>query len=230
MELPFFLDCLIKLLRGVPLTLELTFLSVMAGFLLALALAFARNGTFKPAVWFAKLYVFVFRGTPLLVQIYLLYYGPGQFEFIRKSMFWVVLKEPYWCALISLSLVTAAYGSEVIRGGLDSVSRGSIEAARAIGMSPWTLYRRIMFPLALRSALPAYGNEIILMVKATSLASIITLTEVTGIAYRIISESYRVAEVFLLAGAIYLLINFVITVAISSLEASLNTVNRIDYR
>jgi octopine/nopaline transport system permease protein len=217
-EKNFFYDSLVKLLNGVPLTLELTFISVSFGFLLATALAFARRGTFKPAIWFAKFYVFVFRGTPLLVQMYILYYGPSQFEFIRKSMLWEVLKEPFWCALISLSLVTAAYGSEVIRGGLDSVERGSIEAARAFGMSPITMYKRIIFPLALRSALPAYGNEIILMVKATSLASIITLTEITGIAYRLIAETYRVAEVFIIAGAIYLAINFAITVAISSLE------------
>lgn len=225
MEILFLLDSLVKMMHGVPLTLELTAFSVAIGFFLALVLAFARRGSFKPAVWIAKFYVFVFRGTPLLVQIYLIYYGPGQFEIVRKSIFWTVLQEPYWCALISLSLVTAAYGSEVIRGGLDGVPSESIEAAQAFGMSPILLYRRIIFPIALRRALPAYGNEIILMVKATSLASLITLTEVTGIAYRIIAESYRVAEVFLVAGAIYLLVNFTITTLISILEKRLNPIN-----
>jgi octopine/nopaline transport system permease protein len=161
--------------------------------------------------WIARLYVFVFRGTPLLVQIFIIYYGLSQFPVIRYSFLWPVLREPYWCAIIALTLNNAAYASEIIRGGLLSVPGGQIEAAKACGMSRFTCFRRIVMPLAIRQALPGYGNEMISMVKATSLASIITLMEVTGIAARLIAESYRAIEVFVIAGAIYLAINFVLT-------------------
>lgn len=220
-DLPFFVETFAALARGIPLTLELAALSVAMGFCLAVALALARRSGVAALGWFVRAYVFVFRGSPLLVQIYLIYYGPGQFEFVRRSVAWSVLREPHWCALISLSLVTAAYGSEVIRGGLESVPAGLAEGATALGLSPYLSYRLVILPLALRNALPAYGNEVILMVKATSLASVITLMDVTGIAYRIISESYRVTPVFVMAGAIYLAINSGIVWGVSRLERGL---------
>lgn len=171
--------------------------------------------------WIARLYVFVFRGTPLLVQIFIIYYGLSQFPVIRYSFLWPILREPYWCAIIALTLNNAAYASEIIRGGLLSVPSGQIEAAQACGMSRFTSFRRIVMPLAIRQALPGYGNEMISMVKATSLASIITLMEVTGIAAKLIAESYRAIEVFVIAGAIYLAINFVLTRALMFAEYKL---------
>lgn len=207
----FVYETLLSLLPGIPLTLQLALLSTVLGAVLALALALMRMSRFKVLAYAARLYVFFFRGTPLLVQIFLLYYGLGQFSEVRESFLWPFLREPYWCAILSLALCTAAYGSEIIRGGLRAVPYGEVEAARACGMSQATVMRRIILPLALRHALPAYGNELIIMVKSTSLASIITLMEVTGIASRLIAESYRVLEVFLVAGAIYLLINFTLT-------------------
>lgn len=217
----FVIETFNALARGIPLTVELAALSVTIGFCLAVLLAVARRSGVAALDWFVRAYVFVFRGSPLLVQIYLVYYAPGQFEFVRKSLAWGILREPYWCALISLSLVTAAYGSEVIRGGLDSVPQGLSEAATASGLSRFLAYRLVVLPLALRNALPAYGNEVILMVKATSLASVITLMDVTGIAYRIISESYRVTPVFIMAGAIYLAINACIVWGLRQLERRL---------
>lgn len=124
--------------------------------------------------------------------------------------------------LISLSLITAAYGSEIIRGGLQSVPTGVVEAASALGLSGFQKYRLIVFPLALRNALPAYGNEIIMMVKGTSLASVITIMDVTGIAYRIIAESYQVSVVFVMAGLIYLALNFLVIGLVTALERKLN--------
>lgn len=216
---PLFLaDTMVKLLAGVPLTLELTFISVGLGACLAVLLAVLRASVAIGA-WLVRLYVFALRGTPLLLQIFLIYYGLGQFAFVRAGLLWPFLRQPFWCAILALTMNTAAYGSEIIRGGLQSVPSGAIEAARVSGMSGLLLYRRIILPLAIRQALPAYGNELIAMVKATSLASIVTLMEISGIAYAIISETYRALEVFICAGALYLLINFLLSRAVAALEA-----------
>ncbi len=211
MDTAFLLDTLRTLLPGIPLTLQLAALSALCGLVLALLLAFMQVSGVRPAMWVARFYVFVFRGTPLLLQLFLIYYGLSQFRGLRASIFWPLLRDPYWCAVIALSLNTAAYASEIIRGGLLSVPAGQVEAAQACGMSRLLILRRIVLPLAFRQALPAYGNEIILMVKATSLASIITLMEITGLAARLIAETYRAVEVFVVAGCLYLAINFLLT-------------------
>jgi octopine/nopaline transport system permease protein len=211
MDPGFMAETFLTLVAGVPLTLKLAFLSVALGAVIALVLALMRLSGVAGLDWIARSYVFVFRGTPLLVQIFLIYYGLGQFSWIRTSLLWPFLREPFWCAVLALTLNTASYSSEIIRGGLLSVPAGQVEAARACGMSRSLLLRRIVLPLAVRLALPAYGNEIILMVKATSLASIITLMEISGLATKIISDTYRAVEVFIVAGAIYLAINFVLT-------------------
>ncbi|CAJ0995562.1 ABC transporter permease [Sodalis praecaptivus] len=218
MDFEFLRDTLMQLLPGVPLTLELAIGSVALGFFLALLLALMRLS----GVWIldtiARLYVFAFRGSPLLVQMFLIYYGLGHFPAVRESVLWPILREPYWCALLSLTLCTAAYASEIIRGGLLSVPGGRIEAAYACGMTRQKVFRRIILPVAMRQALPAYGNEMISMVKSTSLALIITLMEITGIAAGIIAETYRALEVFLVAGALYLAINLVLTRLLQWLE------------
>ncbi len=211
MDFQFMLETLERLLPGVPMTLELAFLSCAIGAFLALGLASMRLSSNRLLSWFAQIYVFVFRGTPLLVQLFLVYYGLSQFAVIRHSFLWPFLREPFWCAVLALSLNTGAYASEIVRGGLLSVPAGQVEAAKACGMSRALRFRRIILPLAIREALPAYSTELILMIKSTSLASIITLMEVTGLAAQIISETYRVIEVFVLAGALYLLMNFVLT-------------------
>jgi octopine/nopaline transport system permease protein len=221
MDYQFFADTVFSLLSGVPKTLQLAAISISSGAVLAVVLASLRlygPWTLRTLV---SAYVFVFRGTPLLVQIFLIYYGLGQLSAVRHSFLWVYLREPFWCAVLALALNTAAYGAEIIRGGILSVPYGQIEAAWACGMSGLTTFRRITFPVALRQALPAYSNEIILMVKSTSLASIITLMEVTGIAYKIISETYNAVPVFVCAGSIYLLINFVVTRVLQYIERRL---------
>jgi octopine/nopaline transport system permease protein len=219
----FIADTFLRLMSGVPLTLKLAGTSISFG--LAIALALATTLQYGPLVlaWPIRVFVSAFRGTPLLVQIFLIYYGLGQFRpSLQELGLWTFFREPFWCAILALTLNTSAYGTEIIRGGLQSVPYGQIEAARACGMSPWLVYRRVTLPIALRQALPSYSNEIILMIKGTSLASIVTLTEVTGIAQQIISQTYRAIEVFACAGAIYLVMNFLVTRLIGWLEYRLS--------
>lgn len=218
MDLVFLRECVLRILPGLPVTLSLMALSVSVGLVFACLLAAARLSRHRWLGWPARAYVFVFRGTPLAIQMFLIYFGLAQFPAIRASLLWPYLREPFWCAFLALMMNTAAYGSEIVRGGLLSVPFGQVDAARAAGMSGLLLFRRIIGPIALRQALPGYGNEIILMVKATSLASMVTLVEITGLAARIISETYRVFEAFLVAAAVYLAINFAIARGVAALE------------
>lgn len=221
-DLSFFAKNVLALCRGIPLTLQLTLLSVMSGALFAMLLASFRLSGNRVLDGLARGYIFVFRGTPLLVQLYIIYYGLSQFPELRKSFVWPFLREPYWCASLALCLNTAAYSAEIIRGGVISVPLGQIEAARAYGMGRLTLLRRIIAPQAFRLMLPAYSNELILVVKSTALASTITMMEVTGIAAKLISATYRPVEIFIAAGAIYLLLNFCITRLLRLLEYQLS--------
>lgn len=221
-DFAFFLEIIPVLLAGLPLTLLLTTASMVIGFFLALLLALAQQGNRRIVIWPIRAFVAVFRGTPLLVQIFLIYYGLGQFRPSLQAIgIWWLFREPYWCAIVALSLNEAAYGSEILRGAIKAVPRGLTEAATASGMSKLLTLRLIVLPLALRQAIPNYSNEIILMVKGTSLASIITLMEVTGIAQGLISQTYRAVEVFVAAGAIYLALNFTIISALNALETRL---------
>ena len=173
----------------------------------------------------AYYFVYLIRGTPLLLQLYFVYYGLGQFSFIRESFLWPILREPYWCGIITLTISTGAYSSEIIRGGIMSVSKGYLEASNALGMSKFMTFMKVTLPITFRQALPAYGNELILMVKASSLISIITLMEITGIARTIISKTYAPVEIFLVAGSIYLFINFLIVMSINFAENRLGVKN-----
>ena len=212
-----------KLIEAVDETLLLAIISVSIGFFVAIPIALMRLSKFRSLSAFAYGYVYIFRSTPLLVQIFLIYYGSGQFRPILEQVgLWILLREAWFCAILALMLNTAAYTSEIIRGGIESVPWGQIEAARAVGMSRFLLFRRIIFPLAIRQALPAYGNELMLMVKATSLASTITIIEITGMAKKIIAATYRPVEVFLIAGSIYLAINFLISRGVMLTENRLN--------
>ena len=204
-------ESLPQLLGGMQLTLQLVLLSLTLGFFAAVGIALARASAIPILSGAAYVYVFVFRGTPLLVQFFLIYYGTSQFDVVQQSFLWPFFREAYWCAILALTLNTAAYGSEIVRGGLQAVPYGQVEAARACGMTHNQVFRRVVFPIAIRQALPAYGNEIILMVKASSLASTITLMEITGIANRIVSRTFAPIEIFIVAGAIYLAINYLAT-------------------
>lgn len=203
-------EALPRLLEGAGLTLQLTLVSLVAGFVLALPLSLLRTSSSPLLSWPVQAYTFVFRGTPLLVQLFLIYYGAGQIDWIRTSPAWLLLRDPYWCALIAFSLNNAAYTVEILRGGIRSVSAGEIEAAKALGMSYALRMRRIVLPTALRIAMPAYANEVVLMLKASSLASTVTLMEITGTARKIVSETFSPYEIFISAALIYLALTFVI--------------------
>ncbi len=158
-----------RLLEGAGLTLQLTLMSLVAGFILALPLSLARTSSSPLLSRPVQAYAFLFRGTPLLVQLFLIYYGAGQIDWIRTSPAWILLRDPYWCALIAFTLNNAAYTAEILRGGIRAVPAGEIEAAKALGMPYLLRTRRIVLPAALRIALPAYANEVVLMLKASSL-------------------------------------------------------------
>lgn len=223
MDFAFMAETWTALAAGLPLTLRLAASAVLCGGVLALLLALMRLSGIAPLDWPARAFVFCFRGTPLLVQMFLIYYGLGQFRpTLQVWGLWGFFREAYWCALTALALNTAAYASEIIRGAILSVPAGQIEAGRACGMGRLTLARRIIGPVALRQALPAYSNEIISMVKATSLASVITLAEVTFIAQKLISQTFRAIEIFVCAGSIYLIINIAVTRAILLAEYRLS--------
>ena len=225
MDLAFIAQVFPKLLAGLPLTLLLAVLSLLGGGVIALGLSGLRASSWVGAR-IADFYVYIFRGTPLLIQIFLIYYGRAQFPAVRHSVLWPLLREPYVCALLSLMLNDAAYTSEILRGGLRAVPAGAVEAARVAGMSRLTMLRRIVLPLAFRQALPAYGAEVTSMVKATSLASVVTLMEITGIARAEVSETYRAIEIFLCAAAIYLVLVTVIARAVDLLEQRLTPYRR----
>ena len=210
------------ILAGTGTTLKLVAGALLCGIFLAVPTALAADSPSRILRGAASGYVLFFRGTPLLVQIFLIYYGLGQFEAVRASIFWPILREPWWCALLALSLNTGAYTGEIVRGGLQSVPSGQIEAARAAGMSGLLLYRRIIAPIALRQALPAYSNEVVSMIKATALASTITIMEITGIARTFISQTFKPIEIFLVAGAIYLVLNFLAAQLLRALERHLS--------
>jgi octopine/nopaline transport system permease protein len=218
MDLQFIGQTILSLLSGVPLTLGLSALAIIGGVVLGFIVATMRLSHSAVLYTTAWLYVQVIRSTPLLVLLFLIYYGLGQFSSIRSSFLWPVLREPYWCAVIALVINASAFASEIIRGGLLSVGHKEIEAARACGMSGALLLRRIVIPLAIRQALPAYSNEMVAMVKATSLASLVTLMDVTGIAASIASTTYRPISVFVAAGTIYLIINTLLTRVVKVVE------------
>src|SRR3989338_8563956 len=154
---------------------------------------------------------FLCLGTPLLVQIFLIYYGVGQFEWIRNSVLWIILREPMACAIIAFSFNTACYTTIILKGAIHSVPRNEIDACHAMGMSKWQAMRRIIFPRAFRIALPAYSNEVLIILKSTSLASTITLLDLMGVTQQLISETYDTVTFYVIAGVIYLLLNAIIT-------------------
>ncbi len=210
------------LLKGLWMTLTLTATSVAIGFNIGLGLAILRGSENRWLSGFARNYSIVFRGTPLLVQIFLIYYGLGQIKFIHDvPALWWVVSEGSRCAVLALALNTGAYSSEILRGGLVAVPAGLVEAAKACGMSRAMRFRRIEFPLAIRQALPAYGNELVLMVKGTSLASTITVLEITGYAKRLMSQTYAIFEVFAIAGVLYLALNLALIGLIRLVERRL---------
>ena len=222
MDLDLMVSSFPKLLNATLVTLKLLSLSLIFGLILGLFFAILRLSKNIFLNKFSYFYSYVFRGTPLLVQIFIIYFGLGQIEFLRSSFLWIILKEPYWCAIIAFSLNTGAYTSEILRSAFETINKGFIEAGDSLGISKKIIFYKIQIPIAIRQSLPAYGNEIILMLKGTSLASTVTLMDLTGVAKYIISTTFKPIEVFIVAGGIYLFMTFIIHNFIRYLEKKYN--------
>lgn len=216
------IETLPRLLEGLLLTLQLTVASIAMGLVIATPLALLRVSDRPSLSLPVQAYTFLFRGTPLLVQLFLIYYGLSQLSWIRTSFAWSILRDPFWCALIAFSLNNAAYTTEILRGGIRAVPVGEIEAAKALGMSVAQRIRRIVLPIGFRLAMPAYGNEVVMMLKASSLASTITLMELTGTSRKIVAETFAPYEIFIAAAILYLSVTFLFTSTFSALEERLS--------
>lgn len=209
-DLALIVDSIPKMLMGIGLTFQLLFLSAVLGLALAILLLLMRiSGRWYLAAP-TMIYIYIFRGTPILVQIFIIYYGLPQLDFIRDSFFWPILREPFGCAILALTLNTGAYVSEILRGGVLGVDRGLKEAGAALGLSVRHRFIYITSPIAIRLALPAYSNDVISLMKSTALASTITLLDMMGIARTIVAETYAPYEVFISLMVIYLIITWVI--------------------
>ncbi len=203
---------------GVWMTLQLTFLALTIGFCIALPAGIAkarRKPVISPLI---NGYVYLFRGTPLLVQLFLIYYGLSQFELVRDSWAWAYLRDPWWCALIAFSLNSGAYATEIIRGAVETTPRGELEAAKALGLSPFQSDALVLVPSALRRALPQYGNEAVFMLHGSVVASVITLQDILGAGRTLNAKFYLAYEGFLTAAALYMAITFVLVFAFRQLE------------
>ena len=216
------LGSLPKLLTGLGLTLELLILSSLIGLVLAVITLLMRTS----GRWFlmapAVTYIYLFRGTPILVQIFVIYYGLPQFEFIRTGVLWPILREPFWCCVIALSLNAGAYVSEILRGGVLGVDKGVLEAASALGISRTQRFIYITSPIAIRLSLPAYCNDIISMTKATALASTVTLLEMTGVARTIVAQTFAPYEIFISAAIIYMTMAWILQKGFGMLETRMS--------
>jgi len=212
----------VRLLAAVPLTLEVWAFAMILGGIVAAGVTWMRVSGSKPLEILARAYVVLFRGTPLLIQLFILYYGLASLPAVRHSLFWPFLRDAFDCGVLSLGLCTAGYQSEIFRGALLAVPHGQVEAARACGMSRLLMFRRIIFPIALRHGLPAYSTEMISMVKATALVSLITLWDVLSVALKIRNDTLVTYLPLILAGAIYFVINYAIGAAFLRLERRLS--------
>lgn len=211
-----------RLMAGVQTSLELFFAALVTGTALSFAVVLLRvsSNRFLSAAAFG--YTYFFRSTPVLVQIFVIYYGAPQFDFIRKTFLWEFFREPFFCLWLTLSLNVAARTAEILRGGIIAVPKGVKEAGFALGLSARQRFVRITAPLAIRLSLPAYSNEVVSAIKATSLASMVTLMDVTGVARTIVAESFRPYEIFLSAALFYVLMTWLIQFSIRRIELYLN--------
>jgi arginine/ornithine transport system permease protein len=219
MDLAIILDNIGIYFEGLKTTLMLVSSSLLIGLFLAIPLAILRTSKNYIVQAPIRAYVYFFRGTPLLVQMFIVYYGFGQFEAIKASFLWPFFKEAWFCALFAFTLNTGAYTTEILRGAIEATPHGEVEAAKAAGMSRLLMLRRIVLPSAFRRALPQYSNEIIFMLHGSSLASVITIVDITGAARIINSRFYSPYEAFLTAAVFYMSLTFITVFLLKKLEA-----------
>ena len=208
LDLPVVLQSLPEFGRGLLMSIQLLALCLATGFVCAVPLAVARISSSR---WLAApvwAFTYVIRGTPLLVQVFIVYYGLAQFPAVRESAVWPLLREAWFCAWLAFSINTIAYTTEIFAGALKATPAGEIEAARAYGLEGWRLYRRVLLPSALRRALPQYGNEVVSLMHATSIASTVTLVDITRVARDVYANHLLPVEAFGTAAVIYFLLTF----------------------
>ncbi|WP_252349281.1 ABC transporter permease [Ochrobactrum sp. BTU1] len=204
MSIELFLPAFLAIQNSIWLTLLITLASFALGQLVALPLALALTSASKSLQYCASTYTFLVRGSPLLVQLFIVYYGFGQVEAIRESILWPVLRSALYCSILTIGLNSAAYTSEVIAGAIRQLPKGQFEAASALGLKYTVSLMKVVLPQVYRSILPAIGNELVLVMKGSTLASAVTVMEMTGAARIFVSKTYAPFETFLIAGAIYL--------------------------
>ncbi|MEO9819615.1 MAG: ABC transporter permease [Paracoccaceae bacterium] len=214
-------DALPKMLMGIGLTFQLLVISAILGLMLAVCLLLMRISGKWYLSWPAQVYIYVFRGTPILVQIFIVYYGFPQLEFIRDSILWPVFRDPFGCAIFALTLNTGAYVSEILRGGVLGVDRGILEAGSALGLSVRQKFIYLTTPIATRLALPAYGNDIISLLKSTALASTITLADMTGIARTLVAQTFAPYEIFITLAIVYMILTWILQKLLGRVERRL---------
>ena len=221
-DYPLIFSSLPALLRGLLMTIQLVVISAAIGLMLTIPLALLRVSK-NPWIWMPVYgYTYLFRGTPLLIQLFLIYYGLGQFDWIKETFLWSYFREAYWCCLTAFTLNTAAYSTEILRGAIQNVPHGEMEAARACGMSKWLLYRRIVLPRAFRIMLPAYSNEVISVLQASAISSVVTLMDLTGVARVIIARTFAPYEIFITIALIYLALTYLIDFGFRTVEHRLS--------
>lgn len=213
--------------QGIPTSLVLTAVALVVGFVLAVAMTFLLSMENRPVKWAIKGFLTLFTGTPLLVQFFLIYAGPGQFEWITQSPIWGLLSNAWFCAMLALALNSAAYSTLLFHGAVKAIPKGQWETCAALGLSRLQTLQ-ILIPYALRRALPSYSNEIILVFKGTSLASTITIMDIMGYARQLYGTEYDALTIYGMAGVIYLVITGIMTVTLRKLESKVLAFERLE--
>jgi arginine/ornithine transport system permease protein len=206
-------------LKGLWTTIWLVTISLMLGLLIAIPAGIFRsskNWMIKGPIW---CYMYFFRGTPLLIQLFIIYYGAAQFDLLRESWLWNYFQEAWFCALLAFTLNTGAYTAEIVRGVINTMPKGELEAAKAYGMSKWQRLRRITLPNSIRRALPAYSNEVIFMIHGSAIAGVVTIVDITGAARVVNARYYAPFEAYLAAGVLYMCLTFSVIYAFKRWEA-----------
>ena len=211
-------DSIPKMLAGIGITLELLVLSIVLGMILGVITLLMRLSGRWFLIWPAQAYIYFFRGTPILVQIFVIYYGLPQFELIRESFAWSILREPFGCAVVALTLNSGAYVSEILRGGVLGVDQGLHDAGRSLGLRAHHRHIFVTAPIAIRIAIPAYSNEVISLLKSTALASTVTLMDMTGVARTIVAKTFAPYEIFIAAAIVYLVMTWILQRGFGRLE------------
>ncbi|PJG84564.1 arginine ABC transporter permease ArtM [Conservatibacter flavescens] len=220
-------DYFLIIAQGIPTSLLLTFVSLVVAFFMALGLTYLLSLGGKCVKLMVKSYLTLFTGTPLLVQFFLIYSGPGQFEWITNSPLWALLSNAWFCAMLTLALNSAAYSTLLFHGAVKAIPKGQWESCASLGLSQLQTLK-ILIPYALKRALPSYSNEIILVFKGTSLASTITILDIMGYARQLYGTEYDALTIYGLAGAIYLVITGIATLLLRKLERKVLAFERLE--